>query len=54
MRAQIAEDEGEGTALGKLRHTVAEHISDAEEREWIKPRHQPLLGLTARINSGSW
>jgi len=49
MRAGITEDEDESSAIGKLRDTVAEHVTDAEEREWVEPRLQHLLGLVERL-----
>jgi len=48
MRAAIAEDEDGGAALGKLRDTLTERVPDPEEREWIEPRLQQLLGLAER------
>ncbi len=50
-RAGILEDEDESSALAKLRACVAEHVPDAEEREWIEPRLQHLLGLVERASS---
>ena len=47
-RAGIAESEDESSALRKLRETVAEHVPDPVEREWIEPRLQQLLGLVER------
>ncbi|MDH5333787.1 MAG: AAA family ATPase, partial [Thermoleophilia bacterium] len=49
MRAGIAEDEDESSALAKLRTTVAELVPDQAEREWIEPRLQHLLGLVERV-----
>jgi len=51
MRAGIAEDEDESEALAKLRETVAEHVADPMEREWVETRLQQLLGLTVRSES---
>src|SRR4029077_16670681 len=31
------------TALVKLRASIQEHVSDAEEQEWLEPRLAPLL-----------
>jgi class 3 adenylate cyclase len=45
MRARIAEDEEAGSALGKLRAVVEEHVSDPEERRFLEPRLAHLLGL---------
>jgi len=50
-RAGIAESEDESSALRKLRETVAQHVQDAAEREWIEPRLQQLLGLVERTTS---
>ena len=49
MRARIAEDDPPDEALAKLHATIEEHITDAEEREWVEPRLQHLLGLTDRV-----
>ena len=50
-RAQIAETDDESSALRKLRETVAEHVAEPEDREWIEPRLQQLLGLVERSGS---
>jgi class 3 adenylate cyclase/tetratricopeptide (TPR) repeat protein len=50
-RAGIAELEDESSALRKLRETIAEHVHDPAEREWIEPRLQQLLGLVERTTS---
>ncbi len=47
-RAGIVETEDESSALRKLRETLAEHVPDPAEREWIEPRLQQLLGLVER------
>jgi predicted ATPase/class 3 adenylate cyclase len=49
MRALIAEDDPAGEAIAKLRAAVELHVSDPDEREWIAPRLQHLLGLTERV-----
>ena len=49
MRARITEDEPAENALPKLRDAVAEAISDPDERAFVEPRLQQLLGLTERI-----
>jgi class 3 adenylate cyclase/tetratricopeptide (TPR) repeat protein len=49
MRARIAEDDPPEEALGKLRATIEEHIPDPDEREWVEPRLQHVLGLTDRV-----
>jgi class 3 adenylate cyclase/tetratricopeptide (TPR) repeat protein len=48
MRARIAEGEPPETALAKLQAMLAEHVADAEEREWLEPRLAHLLGLAER------
>jgi class 3 adenylate cyclase/tetratricopeptide (TPR) repeat protein len=50
-RAGIVETEDESSALRKLRETIAEHVPDQTEREWIEPRLQQLLGLVERTGS---
>jgi class 3 adenylate cyclase/tetratricopeptide (TPR) repeat protein len=50
-RAGILEDEDESAALAKLQACVAEHVTDATEREWVEPRLQHLLGLIERTAS---
>ena len=45
MRAQITEGEDPDDAGRKLRATVEEHVSDAEERRFVEPRLAHLLGL---------
>ncbi len=50
-RAGILEDEDESSALGKLRATVAEHVTDPTERDWVEPRLQHLLGLVERTTA---
>ncbi len=49
MRARIAEDDPPEQALAKLKETIEEHIPDEDEREWIEPRLQHVLGLTDRV-----
>ncbi len=51
MRAGIAEDEQDDTAIEKLRSAVAKHVPNAEERDWIETHLQQLLGLGARPDS---
>jgi class 3 adenylate cyclase/tetratricopeptide (TPR) repeat protein len=45
MRCRIAEDEKPESALAKLQATLAEHILDTEERDFVEPRLAHLLGL---------
>jgi predicted ATPase/class 3 adenylate cyclase len=45
MRAGIVEAEDQGSALAKLRATLAEHVPDEGERHWIEPRLAHLIGL---------
>jgi class 3 adenylate cyclase/predicted ATPase len=47
-RAGILEDEETATALPKLRATLEEHITDADERRFVEPRLAQLLGMEAR------
>lgn len=46
-RAGITETEEPEKAAIKLRTAVAEHVPDAEERDWIEPRLAAVLGLRA-------
>ena len=48
MRAGISEDETAESAREKLRESVAAHVPDADEREWLEPRLGHLLGLAER------
>jgi hypothetical protein len=50
MRCGITKDEEAGSALGKLRATLAEHVTDAEERSWVEPRLAHLLGLEEGVS----
>jgi class 3 adenylate cyclase/tetratricopeptide (TPR) repeat protein len=47
-RIGIAEAEEPRAAREKLRATLAEFVSDPEEREWVEPRVAHLLGLEER------
>ena len=47
-RAKIMEDEATTDATEKLRAVLELHVPDPEERAWIEPRLQHLLGLTDR------
>src|SRR5215218_5537256 len=49
MRARIAEDDPPEEALAKLHAAIEEHVPDADEREWVEPRLQHVLGLTDRV-----
>jgi class 3 adenylate cyclase/predicted ATPase len=49
MRARIAEDDPPEEALAKLHAKIEEHVPDADEREWVEPRLQHVLGLTDRV-----
>jgi class 3 adenylate cyclase/tetratricopeptide (TPR) repeat protein len=44
-RAGIAEGEDAASSRGKLRATLEEFVIDAEERRWIEPALQQLLGI---------
>ncbi len=45
MRAGIAEGEDAASSRAKLQASLAQHIPDAEERQWAEPRIAQLLGL---------
>jgi class 3 adenylate cyclase/predicted ATPase len=45
MRARIAEDEEQSSALAKLAEVVEEHLPDEEERRFVEPRLRHLLGF---------
>ena len=45
MRARIAEEEDEASALAKLAAVVEEHHADPAERRFVEPRLAHLLGL---------
>jgi class 3 adenylate cyclase len=45
MRARIAEDEEQTSALAKLADVVEEHLPDEEERRFVEPRLRHLLGF---------
>jgi class 3 adenylate cyclase/tetratricopeptide (TPR) repeat protein len=44
MRCRIAEEETEATGVDKLRATLVEHMLDPDERAFVEPRLQQLLG----------
>ena len=48
MRAGILEEEDAESALEKVRRSVAEHVTDPDERRWVEPRLAGLLGLEDR------
>ena len=45
MRCGIGEDEDAAAAGERLTPTLEEHLPDAEERAWVRPRVAHLLGL---------
>ena len=45
MRALIAEEDSPGAARTKLRAMLDEWFPDAEERAWVEPRLEQLLGV---------
>jgi predicted ATPase/class 3 adenylate cyclase len=49
MRARITEDEHAETAVPKLAQAIAEAMDDPDERAFVAPRLQHLLGLTERV-----
>jgi predicted ATPase/class 3 adenylate cyclase len=48
MRCRIAEDEEPASALAKLHATLTEYMIDEEERRFVEPRLEHLLGLEER------
>ena len=44
MRAGIADEDASDAALGKLRETIEQYVPDPDERSWVEPRLQHLLG----------
>jgi Predicted ATPase len=44
-RAGIVEGGNPATAADKLHATIAEHVPDAHDRDWVEPRLAHLLGL---------
>jgi class 3 adenylate cyclase len=49
MRCGIVEEEAPASARQKLRATLAEHISDPDERQWVEPRLAQLLALEGAL-----
>ena len=49
MRSRISEDEPPEVAIPKLSEAIAEAVEDVDERAFIEPRLQHLLGLTERV-----
>lgn len=49
MRARISEDEPAEDALAKLATVLEEIVPDPEERAFVKPRLEQLLGLSDRV-----
>jgi class 3 adenylate cyclase/predicted ATPase len=45
QRARLAETDDEPTTRARLAETVAEYVSDPEDRRWIEPALLALLGL---------
>ena len=52
MRAGIAETDPPGVSRAKLAASVAQHVTDEEERRWLEPRLAFLLGLDERPTGG--
>jgi class 3 adenylate cyclase/predicted ATPase len=44
-RAELAESDDEATSRARIASTVAQHVTDAEERGWVEPALLTLLGL---------
>ena len=51
MRARIAEDEPADSAAAKLREVLEDFLVDPDERAFVEPRLQHLLGLAERTAS---
>jgi len=51
MRARISEDEPADSAQAKLRACIEEMVDDPEDRAFVEPRLQQLLGLSDRTAS---
>jgi predicted ATPase/class 3 adenylate cyclase len=49
MRARITDDEPADSALAKLDTVLAEIVPDPDDRAFVEPRLQHLLGLTDRV-----
>ncbi len=49
MRARISEEEEPESARVKLQEAIELQLEDPEERAWVEPRLQHLLGLAARV-----
>ncbi|MGB9111712.1 MAG: adenylate/guanylate cyclase domain-containing protein [Acidimicrobiales bacterium] len=47
-RAEILEGEDTASAAEKLHASVAEHVSDLAEQQWVEPRLAQLIGLEER------
>ena len=52
MRATIAETDPPGVSRSKLTASIAQHVSDEEERRWLEPRLAFLLGIGERPAGG--
>ena len=52
MRATIAETDPPGVSRTKLAASIAEHVPDEEERQWLEPGLAFLLGLDERPAGG--
>jgi len=52
MRAGIAETDPPGVSRSKLAASVAQHVTDEDERHWLEPRLAFLLGLDERPAGG--
>ena len=48
-RADILESEDATSAAEKLHASVAEHVSDPAEQQWVEPRLAQLIGLEERV-----
>ncbi|HEY8018001.1 MAG TPA: adenylate/guanylate cyclase domain-containing protein [Actinomycetota bacterium] len=52
MRARIAETDAPAASRTKLAASIAEHVPDPEDRQWLEPRLAFLLGLGGRPAGG--
>ncbi|MGH2556535.1 MAG: ATP-binding protein, partial [Actinomycetota bacterium] len=52
QRARLAETDDEATTRTRIAETVAEYVSDADDRRWIEPALLALLGLESAPPGG--
>lgn len=51
MRLRIGDEDPDSVAVGKLDAGLDEHVPDAEERTWLRPRLAVLLGLPDAVDA---